>query len=134
MAEDAVIEAEVEGRVPVLADGGRLRQVVDNLITNAVKHAHGSPIVVGAGGGDGTSWIEVSDYGPGMTEDQIAHVFDPFYQVDSSDNRSSGGVGLGLYISRRIVEAHRGRIDMQSTEGEGTTVRLEIPTTPPDII
>jgi signal transduction histidine kinase len=131
MSENAVIDARVDTKIPVLADGGRLRQVVDNLITNAVKHASGSPVVVSAGIDDELAWIEVADNGPGMAREHVAHVFDPFFQVDSSDNRASGGVGLGLYISKRIVEAHRGHIDMWSTEGQGTTVRLEIPTTPP---
>jgi signal transduction histidine kinase len=133
ISADATIDARVESRIPVLADGGRLRQVVDNLITNAVKHAPGSAIVVGTGIDDDLAWIEVADSGPGMTQEQVARVFDPFYQVDSSNNRSSGGVGLGLYISKRIVEAHKGQVDMWSAPGEGTTVRLEIPTTPPDL-
>jgi signal transduction histidine kinase len=131
MSESTEIEVTVEGKIPVLADGGRLRQVVDNLITNALKHAPGSQVRVSTGKNEGTAWIEIGDDGPGMTQEQVARVFDPFYQVDSSDNRASGGVGLGLYISKRIVEAHGGHIDMWSTEGEGTTVRLEIPKEPP---
>jgi signal transduction histidine kinase len=130
-SENATVEVRVEGRISVLADGGRLRQVVDNLITNAVKHAPGSPVRVVTGTDGDAAWIEVGDDGPGMTREQVARVFDPFYQVDSSDNRASGGVGLGLYISKRIVEAHKGHIDMWSTEGEGTTVRFEIPKEPP---
>ncbi len=132
MSENLDIEVIVEGKLPVLADGGRLRQVVDNLITNAVKHAPGSTVRVSSGWDEDVAWIEVGDDGPGMTQEQVARAFDPFYQVDSSDNRASGGAGLGLYISKRIIEAHGGHIDMWSTEGRGTTVRIEIPKEPRD--
>jgi len=76
---------------------------------------------------DGEVWVEVADQGPGMTQDEVARAFDPFYQADSSPIRKVGGLGLGLYICRRIVEAHGGRITIEATQGQGTIVRLALP-------
>jgi K+-sensing histidine kinase KdpD len=120
--------------VVVRADAFRVRQVVDNLVENA--HKYGGPdgaidvAVSWAGGGD-EALVSVTDAGPGMTAEQASHAFDAFYQGDSSAVRTVGGLGLGLHICRRIVEAHGGRIWLDSSPGGGTRVALALPTNGP---
>jgi signal transduction histidine kinase len=115
-------KAEVRARV----DADRVRQVLDNLLTNALKYAPGSEIRVDAGRSrrrGGHSWVSVADDGPGMTPEQLQLVFEPFYQGDDH-KEANKGVGLGLYITRRIAEAHGGYVDMHSAPGAGTTVKI----------
>lgn len=120
------------GRMTVLADHSRLRQVLDNLIANAVKYAPGSRIEITVGWTDDESGILcVSDGGPGMDEAQASKAFDAFYQADSSAVRKVGGLGLGLHICRRIIEAHGGRIWIESTVGRGTRVNFTVPANGP---
>jgi signal transduction histidine kinase len=121
------VHCEATGRAVALVDGGRLRQVMDNLIANAVKHAPGASVRVRIGRDGDRVWIAIADDGPGMGEEHVNRAFEPFYQGDSSDHRTSGGVGLGLYISRRIVESHGGEIGMRSRPGEGTQITMWVP-------
>ena len=72
--------------------------------------------------------LAVVDTGMGIPEAELARVFEPFYQVDGSPTRAFGGIGAGLAIVRRIVEAHGGEITIESRVGEGTTVRFDLPT------
>jgi len=120
------ITCDAPGPVPVVADVNRIRQVVDNLLTNAVKYAPGSSVRVEARTEGETAVLAVSDQGPGMSEEQAARAFEPFYQGDQP-TAMAGGVGLGLHITRRIVEAHGGSIRVESQPGEGTTMRLSLP-------
>jgi len=122
------ITCDAPGPVPVVADVNRIRQVVDNLLTNAVKYAPGSSIRVEARTEGETAVLSVSDQGPGMSEEQAARAFEPFYQGDQP-TAMAGGVGLGLHITRRIVEAHGGSIRVESRPGEGTTFYLDFPMT-----
>jgi two-component system OmpR family sensor kinase len=71
--------------------------------------------------------LEVRDDGPGMAPDVAARAFEPFYRGDAGRDRRTGGVGLGLSLARRIVEAHGGRVDLSTTPGHGTTVRVWLP-------
>ena len=114
---------------PIQADPDRLRQAVWNLLTNAIKFT-------GAGGqvGLGTRVtgrrleITVTDTGSGIAPDFLPHVFEPFRQADSGSTRTSRGLGLGLTIVRRIVEAHGGHVDVESRGvGHGSTFRLWLP-------
>jgi signal transduction histidine kinase len=113
--------------VTVVADGFRVRQVVDNLLGNAAKYAPGATIEVDVGCTDRGGWLCVADAGLGMTADQVERAFDPFYQADSSAVRKVGGLGLGLHICRRIVHAHGGDIWIESQPGQGTRVKLSLP-------
>ena len=108
-------------------DAVRIRQVVDNLVENATKYAPGGTISVEVGwiGEDG--YLCVADAGPGLPADQSDRAFDAFFQGDSSAVRKVGGLGLGLHICRRIVDAHGGRIWMESAPGEGTRVKVRLP-------
>ena len=112
--------------VVVEADGEALRHVVVNLLENAAKYSPpGEPIEVTLERLDGAVAIHVSDRGPGIPQDQIAHIFQRFRR---SQQTSSGGVGLGLYIVRTLVRAHGGDIRVRSTPGEGTTFSVILPT------
>jgi signal transduction histidine kinase len=126
-----VITCDVPDPVPVVADVHRIRQVVDNLVTNAVKYAPGSPVHVEARSNGGSASLLVADEGPGMSEEHVARAFEPFYQGAEPVGGGAGGVGLGLHITRRIVEAHGGTIRIESLPGAGTTIRLVLPAAQP---
>ena len=113
----------------VLGDEARLRQVVTNLVGNAVKHTPpGTPVRIGVGTVGGQGVIEVADHGPGLTSEQAARVFERFYRVDSSRSRQDGGgAGLGLAIVSALTTAHHGQVDLITTPGEGAVFRVSIP-------
>ncbi len=115
-------------KLQIAADHGRLRQVFNNLLSNAVKYSpQGGTIRVALAKMDGEHCLlTVSDQGIGMTEEQLAHIFDRFYRVDAS-NTAVKGVGLGMSIVRNIVLAHDGDIQVESQLGTGTTIHLSLP-------
>ncbi len=119
--------------VLVAGDEGRLRQVVANLVRNALTHPPaGTPVLVRVAAADDCAIVEVADDGPGLTPEQAARVFDRFYRVDPSRRRDSGGgAGLGLSIVAAIVAAHGGRIDLDTAPGSGAVFRVELPLTSP---
>ncbi|MFD8599010.1 sensor histidine kinase [Kitasatospora sp. NPDC059646] len=116
---------------PVLGDEARLRQVVTNLVGNAVKHTPpGTAVRIGVGRADGSCLLEVADRGPGMTEDQAALVFERFYRVDGSRARRAGeggGAGLGLAIASALVAAHGGELSLRTAPGDGAAFRVVLP-------
>ncbi len=113
--------------VNLSADGAKLEQVLDNLLTNAVKFSSPeSRLFISARLEKGSFEVSVVDEGIGMTEEQVEKVFDKFYRVDSSDC-GKPGLGLGMSIAQSIIEAHGGEIRVQSTSGEGTTVTFNLP-------
>ncbi|MFI5800568.1 sensor histidine kinase [Streptomyces sp. NPDC051677] len=110
---------------PALADEARLRQVVTNLVGNAVTHTPaGTPIRIGVGTADGHAVLEVCDQGPGLTPDKSSRIFERFYRADASRNRATGGAGLGLSIVHSLVSAHAGRVEVDSAPGRGATFRV----------
>jgi signal transduction histidine kinase len=113
--------------IVVRADAFRVRQVIDNLLNNAVKYAPEGVTTVEVTWSGNDALLCVADSGPGMDEDHAEHAFDPFYQADSSAVREVGGLGLGLHICRRIVEAHGGHIWLESQPGRGTRVKFTLP-------
>ncbi len=116
------------GLPPVLADERRIAQVVDNLLTNAVRYSpEATPIVLGARAVDGGVEVRVVDQGIGIPADKQDQVFEKFFRADASDTRRFAGTGLGLTICRGIVEAHGGTIWVQSEPGRGSTFAFYIP-------
>ncbi len=125
------VEAGPELAVLRLGDAQRIMQVLNNLLGNAVKFTERGSIRIRAGidgaPPDEVLWIEVADTGIGMTPEQLARVFDDFVQADDSISRRYGGTGLGLSISRQLVGLMGGRIESQSQQGVGTTMRIALP-------
>lgn len=113
----------------VRCDLTRINQVLENLLTNAVKYSPQGGTIVIRSEVAGTDWVvSVIDQGIGMTPEQAERIFDKFYRADSS-NTAIGGLGLGMSIARQIVELHRGRIWVKSEEGKGTTASFSLPLT-----
>lgn len=123
---------EVETTLPpIYADRERITQVVSNLLGNAIKFTpEGGRIQVRARRADGVLRCEVEDSGPGIEEEARQKVFQRFGQLDTSSTRRQGGLGLGLSISKAIVEGHGGKIGVESTPGEGCTFWFELPLAP----
>lgn len=111
----------------VYADPDRIREVVTNLFDNAVKYTTQGKISVGLTGDDTIVQIYVRDTGNGIAHEDIPHLFQKFYRVDNSDTREIGGTGLGLFISRKIVELYNGRIWVDSEQGKGSTFFINLP-------
>jgi two-component system OmpR family sensor kinase len=134
LAEAAGVQLAVEapaGAV-VLADRARLTQVVTNLVDNAVKFTGaGGSVRVRVWEADDGAGLAVADTGPGIAPEHLRRVFDRFYRLDPARSRARGGSGLGLAICRELVEAHGGRIWVESVEGAGSTFSLALPIQPP---
>jgi two-component system, OmpR family, phosphate regulon sensor histidine kinase PhoR len=129
-AEQAKVVLEVEeGEIGAFwGDPDRLRQLLDNLITNALKFTPaGGSIVVRTGVEAGRAFIEVEDSGIGIPSNEIGLLFQRFFRASSAVRLQVPGTGLGLRICKAIVDAHGGTIRVQSEEGRGTTFRVELP-------
>ncbi|HEY3956752.1 MAG TPA: ATP-binding protein [Streptosporangiaceae bacterium] len=114
--------------VVVCADDERIRQVIDNLIGNAMQHTPaGSPVSVTVAGTPGAGQLTVTDHGPGMTAEQAARVFERFYRTDGARSRASGGAGLGLAIAAALTAAHGGEITVDTAPGRGASFHLRLP-------
>ncbi len=117
-----------DGFPAVEADEARLRQVIDNLLSNALKYSPAqSTVEVGGHYSDDEVMLYVRDEGIGMTEAEQEHLFERFYRADSALSRKTEGTGLGLYLSRAIVEAHEGHIEVESAPGQGSTFYFKLP-------
>ncbi len=129
-ASAAGCELHIEAREPVVGSWDRtaIEQVLVNLVDNAVKYAPGRPVEVRLGTSDGAAVVAVRDQGDGIAPENAARIFDPFVRGVSGEH--SSGLGLGLYITRRLVEAHGGRIELHSRPGAGSTFRVVLPLTP----
>ncbi|MFI7128434.1 ATP-binding protein [Nonomuraea sp. NPDC050153] len=117
---------------PVLGDEARLRQVVSNLVGNAITHTPPStPVRIGVGTEGAEAVLVIEDEGPGLDAEEAARVFDRFYRADGSRTRATGGAGLGLAIVRSIVTAHGGRVEVRSSPGRGAAFRVRLPAADP---
>jgi two-component system phosphate regulon sensor histidine kinase PhoR len=114
----------------VRGDRAQLVQVLDNLISNAVRYGCDGPgSVINISAQRNGAWILVSvtDHGPGIPREHLPRVTERFYRVDAARSRESGGTGLGLAIVKHIIERHRGSLDIRSTLGVGTSVTVRLP-------
>lgn len=110
-----------------LADPERVEQVLVNLLGNALQYTPTGTITVSAWGQDKFCWIAVTDTGKGISEQDLPHVFERFWRSDRSRSRRSGGTGIGLAISSRLVELQGGKIEVESQLGQGSTFRFSLP-------
>jgi signal transduction histidine kinase len=116
---------KTQGIPKIFADRVHVQQALLNIMMNAAQSMpEGGSIVVRTGSrGDGYSWISVSDEGEGMDEDHLSHIFEPFFTTKPRGE----GTGLGLSLTKKLIEANRGRIEVESTPGKGSTFRILIP-------
>ena len=113
---------------PVAADRVQVLQVLDNLITNALRYGEaGTPVAVSAVLEDEMVHFSVADRGEGIAPEHLKRLTERFYRVDASRSRSLGGTGLGLSIVKHIIERHRGRLTFESEVGKGATVHVLLP-------
>jgi two-component system OmpR family sensor kinase len=117
-AEPVIVDADME----------RLRQVIDNLIGNALQHTPpGTPVTVTVSSEPGSGRLTVADRGPGMTQEQASHVFERFYRTDGARTRARGGAGLGLAIAASLAAAHGGELTVDTQPGHGAAFHLRLP-------
>jgi heavy metal sensor kinase len=118
------------GSLEITGDAGRLAQVIANLLTNAIQYSpSGGEVHLKLESQPGLAALTVADTGPGISGADLPHVFERFYRGDKSRTASNGNAGLGLAISKAIVEAHGGTIEVASQTGKGTTFIVRLPTT-----
>ncbi|WP_447728905.1 ATP-binding protein [Sphingomonas koreensis] len=129
-AADIVIDADPV--VPIRGDRVQLSQLLHNIVGNAMKYGRsGTPVSVSLRtAGESMVRLSVTDESEGISPEHLPRLTERFYRVDSSRSRAAGGTGLGLAIVKHIVERHRGRLDIASTVGTGTTVTILLPTAP----
>jgi signal transduction histidine kinase len=130
LAEEKHISLRIQSGQPtyVTGDPMRLKQIVVNLVDNAIKYTpEGGDVTVSLSAEKKMAVIEVSDTGIGIPAASLPLVFDRFYRTDRARSRESGGIGLGLSIVKAICDVHDGAASVKSVEGKGTTVRIELP-------
>jgi two-component system phosphate regulon sensor histidine kinase PhoR len=126
-----VLEAP-EDLPAVVADEDKVDQILTNLINNAIKYSpDGGHVWVSARSADGNIEVSVKDEGVGIPEEHLDKIFARFHRVESGDSRRAGGTGIGLYLVKHLVEAHHGRIRVDSRVDKGSTFTFSIPLTPP---
>jgi len=128
VAPQREVKVDAPVRVVVNGDDTRLRQVVGNLMRNALVHTPGStPLEIAVSTENGLARISVADHGPGLQPDEMERIFEPFYRADPSRSRDRGGAGLGLAIVNAVVIAHGGTVRVRETSGGGATFDVELP-------
>jgi two-component system, OmpR family, phosphate regulon sensor histidine kinase PhoR len=125
----STLVSDVANDLPeIAADRSQVLQLLDNLVMNALRYGEpGTPVTISAHGEGPMVHLEVRDEGEGIAPEHIKRVTERFYRVDTSRSRSLGGTGLGLSIVKHIVERHRGRLNIESELGKGTSVHVLLP-------
>lgn len=118
----------------IFADGQRMEQIFTNLLENAIRYTEQGSIHVNISYKLNAIVVEISDTGIGIAASDLPLLFDRFYRVDKSRSRSSGGTGLGLSIVKKLVEVHKGTIDLESVQHKGTKVTVTFPTDLPSTV
>ena len=124
---ELTLAIEAEDGICVAGDRVRLRQVFDNLISNAVQFTTEGDVRVSARTVDGEVEVSIADTGRGIDHELLPHVFEPFRQADQNIDRAEGGLGLGLALVNGLVQLHGGGVGIESMAGEGTTVTVHLP-------
>jgi two-component system OmpR family sensor kinase len=122
------LAVEADEPVEVIGDRMALRQVLDNLFANVRTHTPpGTRTTVRVRADDRDAVLEVADEGPGLAEDDATRAFERFYRADPSRARDRGGTGLGLAVVATLVEAHGGRVELDTRPGAGATFHVHLP-------
>jgi signal transduction histidine kinase len=131
----AIRGGEMPDRLELYIDPDRVRTVVKNVLDNAVKYSFESsrPVEVSIENRKPHWVVSIRDHGVGIPEDELPYIFEPFYRVDKSRSKDTGGYGLGLSLGKTVMEAHQGKIEVDSAPGRGTTVRLLFPYPNPEV-
>ena len=119
------------GPARAFGDRRRIAQIVDNLLSNALRYTDSGTVTVELAQRDGAAVLEVADTGSGIEGEDLPYIFERFWRGERSRARKTGGAGIGLAIVRELVRAHDGRIDVESTPGEGSTFRVTLPSPRP---
>jgi two-component system phosphate regulon sensor histidine kinase PhoR len=123
-----LLVSAADGLPPIAADSGQILQLLDNLVTNALRYGTpGTPVTISAEPEGAMVHMIVADEGDGIAPEHIKRVTERFYRVDTSRSRALGGTGLGLSIVKHIVERHRGRLTIESVVGAGTKMHVLLP-------
>jgi signal transduction histidine kinase len=124
-----IILNPAKDKINILADKERLTTILKNILENSLKYSKSSstPIEISIDRKEDTVEITIKDYGDGIPESDLPFVFEPFYRVDRSRSKQTGGYGLGLSLCKKIMEAHGGKISITSNPGSGTAVILSFP-------
>jgi signal transduction histidine kinase len=120
------------GKCQTFADAEQIETVLKNLLANAIKYSTvgNAPVEICLKKSDAGTFIEIQDHGPGIQDEELGFIFEPFYRIDKSRNKTTGGYGLGLSLCKNIIEAHGGKITVLSKLGEGTIFKFNIPNYP----
>jgi signal transduction histidine kinase len=125
--EDRIAFDTLTESLDIMADAQRLTVAIRNVVSNALKYSGDSEVNVRVFPDYDGARIVVQDHGIGIPPESIDKIFEPFYRTDESRTRSTGGYGLGLALTRAIIDAHGGTINAESKEGEGTTFTIWLP-------
>ena len=129
--ESPILKVDCPESLPsVMADSERVEQVLINLVGNALRYTSEGSIILRAWTESDKMWIAVEDTGQGIKAEDLPHVFERFWRSDRSRDRHSGGTGIGLAISRRLIELQKGSIEVESEFGKGSTFRFCLPIVP----
>jgi len=123
---EQIVRLDIPGVLaPVQADPTRLAQVIENLLGNAHKYARGAEVVIKVKEDSAGTTISIHDFGPGIKQEYLTHIFERFWRTPEAQNAQ--GSGLGLYICKQIIDAHHGKIWAESAENQGTTIQIFLP-------
>ena len=127
-AEQKGLSLETDSRpCKAVGDPGKIEQVIDNLVSNAIKYTNEGSVSLAYYKVDGQVEVKVEDTGIGISEEHLNRLFDRFYRTDNARSRDKGGTGLGLAVVRSILNAHGSEIEIESETGEGSTFRFRLP-------
>jgi len=128
MEKDITLKAAFQEELFLSMDASLFEQALVNLLDNAIKYSdRGKDIRIDASRIENEAVISVIDEGCGIPREHLPRIFERFYRVDKARSRESGGTGLGLAIVKHIVQAHSGRISVESVPGKGSTFRIHLP-------
>ena len=128
-AKGIALQADLPEDLPLVnVDPQRIGQVLGNLLSNALTHTpSGGQVIVTAKARESEVELSISDTGEGIPPEHLPYIFERFYRADKSRSRATGGTGLGLAIARQLVEAHGGRIEVESEVGQGAAFTFTLP-------